>query len=158
MLSITSVLPVALSIRHMYYRHKAAGGLDHKSVGWALASAEKYFILISSLLFCVVFVPISGILSQPSHDLREKVRQGVAFWGFFTFNTAIYSYIGVFPIDLCNVIYLLLSNKPDLSHHLFRATLHVLCQRRRYSSNLGQRFHWNQQLLFWFDCPSTTDE
>lgn len=100
-LSITSVLPVALSIRDMYYRHKAAGMLNHKSVGWAFASAEKYFILLSSLLFCAVFIPTSGVVSQPGHDMRDKVRQAFGFWGFFTFNMAIYSYIG--QLFMCSV-------------------------------------------------------
>ncbi|KAL7546777.1 hypothetical protein ACHAWF_010122 [Thalassiosira exigua] len=88
-LSITSVLPVMLSIRDMYYRHKAAGMLSSRSVARALASAEKRFILISAVLFCAVFVPTSGIVNSPSHDFKA-----IAFWGFFTFNTAIYSYIG----------------------------------------------------------------
>ena len=38
-----------------------------------------------------MFLPVSGICHG---DLRMRVRQGVSFWGFFTFNTAIYSYIG----------------------------------------------------------------
>jgi hypothetical protein len=61
-LSITSALPVMLSIRDMFYRHKAAGMLGYSSVGRALATAEKRFIIIASLLFCVVFLPVSGIL------------------------------------------------------------------------------------------------
>lgn len=93
-LSITSVLPVMLSIRDMYYRHKAAGMLNSRSVGRALASAEKRFILISSVLFCGVFLPTSGIINSPDVPLGDRVKEGIAFWGFFTFNTAIYSYIG----------------------------------------------------------------
>lgn len=93
-LSITSVLPVMLSIRDMYYRHKAAGMLGSRSVGRALASAEKRFILISSVLFCAVFIPTSGIANSPHHELKDRVLEGIAFWGFFTFNSAIYSYIG----------------------------------------------------------------
>jgi len=90
-LSITSVLPVMLSIRDMFYRHKAAGMLDNGSVARALGTAEKRFILLSSFLFCAVFLPVSGICHG---DLPSRVKQGVSFWGFFTFNTAIYSYIG----------------------------------------------------------------
>lgn len=93
-LSITSVLPVMLSIRDMFYRHKAAGMIGSSSVGRALATAEKGFILISSLLFCLIFIPLSGINETPSETLRTKVGEGVAFWGFFTFNVAIYSYMG----------------------------------------------------------------
>eukprot|EP01082_Thalassiosira_pseudonana_P014895 g13469.t1 g13469 contig8:742113-747102(+) len=93
-LSITSVLPVMLSIRDMYYRHKAGGLLGSASVARALATAEKRFILISCVLFCVVFIPTSGIANSPLHSTRERVGESVAFWGFFTFNMAIYSYIG----------------------------------------------------------------
>ena len=93
-LSMTSVLPVMLSIRDMYYRHRAAGMLSSRSVGRALASAEKRFILISSALFCAVFLPTSGIVNSPLHSLWDRVKEGFAFWGFFTFNAAIYSYTG----------------------------------------------------------------
>eukprot|EP00956_Cyclotella_meneghiniana_P034468 scaffold105270_cov79-Cyclotella_meneghiniana.AAC.1 len=61
-LSITSVLPVMLNVRDMFYRHKAAQMLGSSSVGRALATAEKRFIIIASFLFCVVFIPVSGIL------------------------------------------------------------------------------------------------
>ena len=93
-LSITSVLPVMLSIRDMYYRHKAAGMLNSRSVGRALASAEWRFIVISPFLFCLMFIPISGIANDPSVSMGTKALESVAFWGFFTFNGAIYSYIG----------------------------------------------------------------
>jgi len=102
-LSITSVLPVMLSIRDMYYRHKAAGMLDSRSVGLALAHAEKYFILMSALLFCIVFLPSSGIFmysggNEYRHpfdsDILNRFINFNIFWGFFAFNTAIYSYIG----------------------------------------------------------------
>lgn len=61
-LSITSVLPVMLNVRDMFYRHKAAQMLGSSSVGRALATAEKRFIIIASFLFCVIFIPVSGIL------------------------------------------------------------------------------------------------
>eukprot|EP00581_Thalassiosira_minuscula_P015180 CAMPEP_0183715372 /NCGR_PEP_ID=MMETSP0737-20130205/9619_1 /TAXON_ID=385413 /ORGANISM="Thalassiosira miniscula, Strain CCMP1093" /LENGTH=1519 /DNA_ID=CAMNT_0025944463 /DNA_START=22 /DNA_END=4581 /DNA_ORIENTATION=- len=93
-LSVTSVLPVMLSVRDMYYRHKAAGMLNSRSVGRALSSAEKKFIIISCFLFCLVFIPLSGITNSPSLTLRERVMESIAFWGFFTFNMAIYSYCG----------------------------------------------------------------
>eukprot|EP00980_Cylindrotheca_fusiformis_P012581 scaffold3084_cov144-Cylindrotheca_fusiformis.AAC.29 len=40
-LSITSVLPVMLKIRDVFYRHRAAGMLENISLGWALGTAEK---------------------------------------------------------------------------------------------------------------------
>ena len=118
-LSITSVLPVMLNVRDMFYRHKAAQMLGSSSVGRALATAEKRFIIIASFLFCVVFIPVSGILEGGTgNDVwfgliildiyfqspnlssfgwlsdRRIAGQSFAFWGFFTFNMAIYSYSG----------------------------------------------------------------
>ena len=97
----------------VYYRHKEAGMLDSRSVARALATAEMRFILISSVLFCLVFIPVSGIDS--SAELKRRAAQGIGvslvinsftvldifprpdsnlspghqgFWGFFTFNAA----------------------------------------------------------------------
>jgi hypothetical protein len=95
-MSITAVLPVMQSIRDMYYRHKAAGMLNSRSVGRALATAEKKFILVSSLLFCVVFIPASGIADSPNQSLKERCLKGIVFWAFFAFNSAIYSYCGTY--------------------------------------------------------------
>lgn len=60
-LSITSVLPVMLSIRDVFYRHRAAGMLNNVSLGWALGTAEKWFIVMASFLFCLVYVGVTGI-------------------------------------------------------------------------------------------------
>jgi len=110
-LSITSVLPVMLSIRDVFYRHRAAGMLDNVSLGWALGTAEKWFIVIASFLFCLVYVGVSGISTG-------LLKRAIRFWvsgegracifsyieayldcffldqGIFTFNLAIYSYFG----------------------------------------------------------------
>jgi hypothetical protein len=72
-LSITSVLPVMLSIRDVFYRHRAAGMLDNISLGWALGTAEKWFIVIASFLFCLVFIGVSGL---PVGTLKRAIR----FW------------------------------------------------------------------------------
>lgn len=85
-LSITTVLPVMLKIRDVFYRHRAAGMMGHASLALGLGVAEKRFIIISSLLFCVVFYFTMG--------LANDVRKFIGFWGFFTFNLAIYSYFG----------------------------------------------------------------
>ena len=84
-----------LNVRDMFYRHKAAGMLNYWSVGRALATAEYRFIIIASLLFCIVFIPVSGLGVETSYtSLRKRVFWSFAYWGFFTFNSAIYSYIG----------------------------------------------------------------
>lgn len=112
-MSITAVLPVMQSIRDMYYRHKAAGMLNSRSVGRALATAEKKFILVSSFLFCVVFIPSSGIADSPSQSLKERCLKGIVFWAFFAFNSAIYSYCGTYSYSEnginCRVTYLSLT-------------------------------------------------
>ena len=131
----------SLSIRDMYYRHKAAGMLNSRSVGRALARAEWRFIVISSLLFCVVFIPISGIANSSSHTLRQKVRESFAFWGFFTFNVAIYSYIGMLTgVLLCYSMHSISSLTAIFTCFavtLYRPAFHVFGQGTRYSSNFG---------------------
>jgi hypothetical protein len=72
-LSITSVLPVMLSIRDVFYRHRASGMLDNVSLGWALGTAEKWFIVLASFLFCLVFLGVSGITTG-------LLRRAIRFW------------------------------------------------------------------------------
>jgi ABC-type multidrug transport system ATPase subunit len=86
-LAITAVLPVMLKMRDTFYRHRGSGMIGPNAVALALGVAEKWFILISSALFCVVFLATAGLNFA-------GFRRLVAFWGFFTFNTAIYSYFG----------------------------------------------------------------
>ena len=85
-MAITTVLPVMLKIRNVFYRHRAAGMMDHTSMALALGFAEEGFVLLSSALFCVVFYFTIG--------LETNFRKFVAFWGFFTFNLGISSYFG----------------------------------------------------------------
>jgi len=86
-LSITSVLPVMLKIRDSYYRHRAAGMVGSSSIALALGTAEKWFIVLQGVLFTIFFMLTIGI------DFNT-IRQYVGFFGFFTFNIAIYSYFG----------------------------------------------------------------
>jgi len=85
-LSIITVLPVMLSIRDVYYRHRLAGMLEHTSLALALGVAEKKYIVMVSSLFVLVFYFTMG--------LANSLRKFAAFWAFFTFNVAIYSYFG----------------------------------------------------------------
>lgn len=161
-LSITSVLPVMLSIRDMYYRHKAAGMLNSRSVGRALATAEKWFILLSSLLFSVIFLPCSGIFTNPGRTLFWRFTEAAIFCGFFAFNTAIYSYIGTL---FCSLQYLFgvqfflnLSVSVCSVSLLLRPTFHVLGQGAWDSPNLSELLHRNQQFLLWLNCTSAANE
>jgi hypothetical protein len=60
-LAILSVLPVMTMIRDMFYRHRAAGMYDSASIAWALGVAEKWFIVLTSALFTLVFLSVSGM-------------------------------------------------------------------------------------------------
>lgn len=71
-MSINAVLPVMLPIRDSFYRQRAAGMYGYWSLGWALGSAEQWFIIISAALFCVVFLPCIGI--------GLGFLRGAAFW------------------------------------------------------------------------------
>lgn len=73
-MSIFSVLPVMLSIRDMFHRHQTAGMLGSGSLAWALGYAEKGFILVSSTIFCVIFLLISFSPTE------QTIRGGVGFW------------------------------------------------------------------------------
>jgi len=85
-MSITTVLPVMLKIRDVFYLHRAAGMIDHRDLNQALAVAEKRFICLGSACFCAVFYFAIG--------LEVSFNKFLAFWGFFTFNLALYSYFG----------------------------------------------------------------
>lgn len=50
-MSIVSVLPVMTWIRDMFYRHEDAGMYDSLSLGFALGTAEQWFIAVSSWIF-----------------------------------------------------------------------------------------------------------
>lgn len=76
-LSITSVLPVMLGIRDIFYRHRAAGMLDNISLGWALGTAEKWFIVLSSFFFCLVFIGVSGLTTE--NTLKRSIRFWVSY-------------------------------------------------------------------------------
>ena len=71
-LSMNSVLPVMLELRDNFYRHRAAGMYGHSSLAIALGTAEQWFIVISSALFCVIFMPCVG--------LRRSVLRSFAYW------------------------------------------------------------------------------
>ena len=71
-MAILSVLPVMTKIRDMFYRHRDAGMYDSAALGLALGMAEKYFIVLSTLLFVFVFLVTS--------NLNEDTGGLVAFW------------------------------------------------------------------------------
>jgi hypothetical protein len=90
-LLITSIIPVTISIRDMYYRHAAAGMLGSRSVMAGLLAAELPFIAAISLFFPVIFL---ALFNMPQGNLWQHFIRGVFFYFFFGMNTAIYSYVG----------------------------------------------------------------
>lgn len=73
-LCITSVLPVMLKIRDVFYKQRAAGMIDDISLGRALAYAEKSFMVLSSFLFCLFYLATAGTI-VPIRFVRY-----LAFW------------------------------------------------------------------------------
>jgi ABC-2 type transporter len=71
-MAILSVLPVMTRIRDMFYRHRDAGMYDSVSIGLALGVAEKWFIVLSTVLFCVVFLLAA--------DIGNGVYGLISFW------------------------------------------------------------------------------
>ena len=59
-LCITSVLPVMLAIRDVFYKQRAAGMVDNTALGWALGTAEKWFMILASFLFCLFYLSVAG--------------------------------------------------------------------------------------------------
>jgi hypothetical protein len=90
MLAIFGSIPVMRKLRDMFYRHGTSGMYGSSSIGFALGAAEKPFIILATVIFTAIFLTTSALM-----DPNEKrLRKLVAFWGFFTFNFAIYSYFG----------------------------------------------------------------
>ncbi|GKY96133.1 hypothetical protein MPSEU_000573400 [Mayamaea pseudoterrestris] len=92
-MAIMSVLPVMSKIRDMFYRHHDAGMYDSGALGLALGVAEKFYIVGSCFLFCLCFLGVAGFLNL-RESAFQSVGRSIGFWGFFTFNFAIYSYFG----------------------------------------------------------------
>ena len=78
-MAILAVIPVMTEIRDMYYRHRDAGMYGGSALGLALGVAEKWFILLSSTLFCVIFLFSSGLYVRSfTHHRRFSLLVG--FW------------------------------------------------------------------------------
>jgi hypothetical protein len=69
-----AVIPVMTDIRDMYYRHKDASMYDGVAMGIALGVAEKWFILLSSTLFCLIFLSTGGFLDDGETTWRIAKR------------------------------------------------------------------------------------
>jgi hypothetical protein len=72
-LSITSVLPVMMAIRDVFYKQRAAGMVDNTALGWALGTAEKWFMILASTLFCIMYLSTAGTFPM-------TIMRAIKFW------------------------------------------------------------------------------
>jgi uncharacterized membrane protein len=70
-IAILSVIPVMTTLRDMFTRHRKANMYGADSIGLALGAAEKYFLIASSTLFCVVFLSVTRM--APFRNLKALV-------------------------------------------------------------------------------------
>jgi ABC-type multidrug transport system ATPase subunit/ABC-type multidrug transport system permease subunit len=83
---ISMAVPVAKRIRDVFYKHRASGMIRSNSVALAFGVGELPYIILISLLFSGLF--------YASNSLFIRTQNLVKFWGFFTFNAAIYTSFG----------------------------------------------------------------
>ncbi len=94
-LCITSVLPVMLAIRDVFYKHRAAGMVDNTALGWALGTAEKWFMILSSFLFVLVYLATSGAFFI-------TFRRAIQFWVSLNFSHM--AIVSMFCLTSCHVV------------------------------------------------------
>mmetsp|Transcript_34485 Transcript_34485/g.50638 ORF Transcript_34485/g.50638 Transcript_34485/m.50638 type:complete len:1445 (-) Transcript_34485:232-4566(-) len=84
--SINMAVPVMKNIRDVFYKHKASGMLSYDTLHLSLALAEIPYLFSASFLYTMIyFFCINSFRGWVSF---------FAFWGYFTFNMAIWSYFG----------------------------------------------------------------
>jgi ABC-2 type transporter len=148
-MSILSVLPVMLSIRDMFHRHRAAGMIGSGSLGWALGVAEKWFIIASSVIFVAIFLTVSYTGNQGIKGRIEFwVRQFICSLADERCRECFYS----LQQSLARTGFLHLQPGPLF---LFWPSLCLLLQANGHGSNPGERFHWTEQLLLGPDRATT---
>jgi hypothetical protein len=106
-LAILSVLPVMTKIRDMFYRHRAAGMYDSLSIAWALGFAEKWFIILTSALFTLVFLGVSGMTPE-SQSISGLI-------GFFVSDAAAASSWGLCLVPGTNMCLVRRASLPSIS-------------------------------------------
>lgn len=149
-LSITSVLPVMLKIRDVFYRHRAAGMLENISLGWALGTAEKWFIIAASFLFSLVFLSVAG------HSDSTQIRRGIGFWVSQLSRTLWLNFIpplltqvnfltGIFHLQFGDIL-------------LLWTIIHVPGQFNDHSSDSCERVYRFEQLFLRSYCKATVHD
>jgi hypothetical protein len=109
-LAILSVLPVMTKIRDMFYRHRAAGMYDSLSIAWALGFAEKWFIILTSALFTLVFLGVSGMTPE-SQSISGLI-------GFFVSDAAAASSWGLCLVPGTNMCLVRRASLPSISQSI----------------------------------------
>jgi len=78
-MAMLSVLPVMRKICDMFYRQRYAGMYSSISMGIALGVAEKWFIIVSTVLFSTVFLATAGFIPE-DEPLDVRVVRCISFW------------------------------------------------------------------------------
>ena len=84
--AMNTVLPVFEMERNMFYRHKASLMYDHKAVTLALTLVEVPFILLASMVFCLLWYFTVGF--------DPDAGKFFLYWLFMTFSLGIFTFFG----------------------------------------------------------------
>lgn len=84
--ALNTSLPVFEMERNMYYRHKANMMYDHKAVTLAFTLVEAPFILLSSLLFCLLWYFTAGF--------ALNAAKFFLYFLFMTFSLGVFTFFG----------------------------------------------------------------
>ena len=84
--ALNTSLPVFEMERNMYYRHKAAMMYDHKAVTLAFTLVEAPFILLSSMVFCLLWYFTAGFALNAAKFLL--------YFLFMTFSLGVFTFFG----------------------------------------------------------------
>ena len=84
--ALNTSLPVFEMERNMYYRHKASMMYDHKAVTLAFTLVEAPFILLSSMVFCLLWYFTAGF--------ALNAAKFFLYFLFMTFSLGVFTFFG----------------------------------------------------------------
>jgi ABC-type multidrug transport system permease subunit/energy-coupling factor transporter ATP-binding protein EcfA2 len=84
--ALNTSLPVFEMERNMYYRHKASMMYDHKAVTLAFTLVEAPFILLSSMVFCLLWYFTAGF--------AMSFAKFFLYFLFMTFSLGVFTFFG----------------------------------------------------------------
>lgn len=84
--ALNTSLPVFEMERNMFYRHKASMMYDHKAVTLAFTLVEAPFILLSSMVFCLLWYFTAGFTANAAKFFL--------YFMFMTFSLGVFTFFG----------------------------------------------------------------